>query len=119
MNGRREKGKGRGKEARLRKYDPLDFSRFTASENAAGGFFQQTPKRVMEQQDIRQIEDNWRHPAILGTPTSGIPMEERGAVGTGKGWSDEAQSFRRDGSPLAHPETHWRPQVSFLQIRWR
>jgi hypothetical protein len=39
MKGRREKEWKRGQ---LRTYDPLDFSRFTASENAAGGFFQQT-----------------------------------------------------------------------------
>jgi hypothetical protein len=70
-------------------------------------------------QDIRQIEDWWRHPALLGTPTSGNPMEGRDAVGTGKDWSDEAQSFRRDGSPLAHPETHWRPRALSLQTRWR
>jgi hypothetical protein len=41
MNGRRgkEKVKMNGKRGQLRRYDPLDFSRFTASKNAAGGFF--------------------------------------------------------------------------------
>jgi hypothetical protein len=44
MNGRREKEqvKRNGKRGQLRQYDPLDFSRFTASENAAGALFQQT-----------------------------------------------------------------------------
>jgi hypothetical protein len=44
MNGRREKEqvKRNGKRGPLRQYDPLDFARFTASENAAGGCFQQT-----------------------------------------------------------------------------
>jgi hypothetical protein len=43
MKGRREKEKV--KRGQLRQYDPLDFSPFTASKNAAGGFFQQTQER--------------------------------------------------------------------------
>jgi hypothetical protein len=44
MNGRRKKENvtRKGKGGQLRTYDPLEFSLFTASENAAGGFFQQT-----------------------------------------------------------------------------
>jgi hypothetical protein len=43
MNGRREKEKVKrnGKRGQLRRYDPLDFSLFSDSKNAAGGFFQQ------------------------------------------------------------------------------
>ncbi len=45
MHERKRKGKSEKewKRGQLRKYDPLDFSLFTASENAAGGIFQQTP----------------------------------------------------------------------------
>jgi hypothetical protein len=45
MNERKRKGKSEKewKRGQFRKYDPLDFSLFTASENAAGGIFQQTP----------------------------------------------------------------------------
>jgi hypothetical protein len=51
MRGRREKEKVKrnGKRGQLRTYDPLDFSRFTASENAAGGFFQQPHQRNPQQ----------------------------------------------------------------------
>jgi hypothetical protein len=44
MNRRREKGKVKrnGKRGQLCRYDSFDFSRFTTSKNAAGGFFQQT-----------------------------------------------------------------------------
>jgi hypothetical protein len=42
MNGRRKKEKVTRKRGQLPTYDPLDFSRFTASENTAGAFFQQT-----------------------------------------------------------------------------
>jgi hypothetical protein len=42
MNGRSEKEKV--KRGRLCRYDPLDFSLFTTSEYAAGGFFSTDPE---------------------------------------------------------------------------
>ncbi len=39
----KEKVKMNGKRGQLRRYGPLDFSRFTASKNAAGGFFLTDP----------------------------------------------------------------------------
>jgi hypothetical protein len=41
MNGGREKEKVKrnGPRGQLRRYEPLAFSRFTVSKNAAGGFF--------------------------------------------------------------------------------
>jgi hypothetical protein len=46
MNGRseKEKVKRNGKRGRLCRYDPLDFSLFTTSEYAAGGFFSTDPE---------------------------------------------------------------------------
>jgi hypothetical protein len=53
MKGRREKEKV--KRGRLRQYDPLDFSPFTASKNAAGGLFLNRPRRGVERKiDVRR-----------------------------------------------------------------
>jgi hypothetical protein len=60
MNGKRkkEKVKRHGKRGRLRRYDPLDFSLFTGSENAAGGFFQQTLAGSLQQGTLGGLHDD-------------------------------------------------------------